>query len=535
MDHRTPPPAGTAMQPPPSGANAAVAPSPSRVLPATGAWPLFDVATSRAIEARWRQSLPPGTLMRRAGLAVARLALARWPHARRIWVVAGPGGNGGDGLHAAAHLATAGRSVTVTLLADAARLDEDAVEGLAAARHAGVAIGPEAPRADVDLVVDALLGLGAARAPAGSFAGAIRQMNAMSAPRLAVDLPSGLSADAGTPLGDEVVRADACLALLTLKPGLFTSAGRELAGEIWFDGLLAVPVDAEKPCARLSWRGDLHRALPRRAHDAHKGSFGDALVIGGAAGMAGAARLAAHAALAAGAGRTIVSLLDPAQPTGDLTRPEWLWAEAAWGWDARRLAGSVVVCGCGGGDAVAAALPGVLANAAALVLDADALNVVSREPALQTLLSDRASRGQATVLTPHPLEAARLLGQHTGDVQAARLASAGALADRFRAVVVLKGSGTVIAAPGSLPVLNSTGNAALASGGTGDVLAGWIGGLWAAARGAATGPLPVWDLALRCATAAVWLHGEAADRQPGEPSRARDLVDTMRRVASAPA
>ena len=540
MPKRPPSPAGRVARP---AAPSPAAPPPTpvspaavqrdrlqRVLPACCAWPLHDVTTSRAIEQRARESLPPGTLMRRAGLAVARLAVARWPHARRIWIVAGPGGNGGDGLHAAAHLAAAGRTVAVTLLADAQQLVDDAAEGLVRARQAGVTIGSGRPDAGVDLVVDALLGLGAGRAPEGSFADAIQRMAATPAPCLAVDLPSGLAADTGAPLGDSVVRADACLALLTLKPGLFTATGRARSGEIWFDDLGVEALPAERPCARLSSPDDMHRAAPLRAHDTHKGSYGDAVVIGGAAGMLGAARLAAHGALAAGAGRTIVSFLDRSQPAGDTSRPEWLWADAAWEWDARRLAASTVICGCGGGDAVADALPQVLAHAGALVLDADALNVVAREPGLQTLLSDRASRGQATVLTPHPLEAARLLGQNTAQVQASRLEAAQGLARHFRAVVVLKGSGTVVAAPGTLPVLNSTGNAALASGGTGDVLAGWIGGLWAACRGTPSGPLPVWDLACRCATAAAWLHGEAADRFPDDASRARDLVDAMRRA-----
>jgi hydroxyethylthiazole kinase-like uncharacterized protein yjeF len=257
------------------------------------------------------------------------------------------------------------------------------------------------------------------------------------------------------------------------------------------------------------------------------------VIIAGAPGMTGAARLAAHGAQAAGAGRTFVSLLDPAQPSGDVTRPEWLWAESAWMWDTRRLGASTLICGCGGGDAVAEVLPRVLSYAGSLVLDADALNVVARDPALETLLSDRASRGQATVITPHPLEAARLLGQNTAQVQAARLSAAQVLAGRLNAVVVLKGSGTVIAAPGATPVINSTGNAALARGGSGDVLAGWIGGLWAACRGSATKPAPVWDLAGRCATAAVWLHGLAADRWPAEASRALDLVEAMRRAGAA--
>ena len=506
---------------------------PHRILPATRSWPLFDVVGTRAIEARARQALPPGTLMRRAGLSVARLALALWPHARSVWVAAGPGGNGGDALHAAAHLATAGRRVGVGLVAHDRALQPDAAEGLQRALQAGVQVGTDGPPDGCELVIDGLLGLGGSRPPTGAIAARISQLRAARVPCLAIDLPSGLSADTGAVLGDSVVQADACLSLLTLKPGLFTASGRACAGEIWFDDLQVDPLAADEPCALLAGADDWQAAWPARRHDAHKGSFGDVVVIGGGAGMAGAVRLAAHAALAAGAGRTIVSPLDPQASLADEGRPECLWTREAWHWEARRLAACTVVCGCGGGDAVAAALPPLLAHAAALVLDADGLNAVAREPALQTLLSDRASRGLATVLTPHPLEAARLLGADTAQVQADRLAAARDLAGRFHAVVVLKGSGTIVAAPASTCTVNGTGSAALASGGTGDVLAGWIGGLWSARRSSLHGPLPVWDLARRCAIAAVWRHGQAADRC-GLPSvRALDLIDAMRQPLEA--
>lgn len=503
---------------------------PLEVLPPNRSWPLFDAAGTRAIEARARQDLPAGTLMRRAGLSIARLALARWPHARSAWVAAGPGGNGGDALHAASHLAAAGLSVRVMLATEGRPMSADSAEGLSRALAAGVPVDACEPPGGCDLVLDGLLGLGADRAPAGAIAAAIDRIRASSAPCLAIDLPSGLSADTGTVLGDAVVRADACLSLLTLKPGLFTASGRACAGEVWFDSLGVAPLATDLPRAVLAGEAEARALWPVRPHDTHKGSFGDVVVIGGAAGMMGAARLAARAALAAGAGRTVVSPLDPRAGLVDDARPECLWVPAAWEWDARRLASSTVVCGCGGGDAVMVALPTLLAHAAALVLDADGLNAVAREPALQTLLSDRASRGQATVLTPHPLEAARLLGTDAAQVQANRLGAADDLARRFKAVIVLKGSGTVVAAPAATCSINGTGNGALASGGTGDVLAGWIGGLWSARRGSLQGPLPVWDLARRCAIAAVWLHGEAADRGDPCSAQALDLIDAMRRI-----
>jgi hydroxyethylthiazole kinase-like uncharacterized protein yjeF len=189
-----------------------------------------------------------------------------------------------------------------------------------------------------------------------------------------------------------------------------------------------------------------------------------------------------------------------------------------------------VVCGCGGGAAVAPVLPGVLAHAARLVLDADGLNAVAAGAGLQAALRQRADGGLPTVLTPHPLEAARLLGCDTAAVQADRLASAQALAERLQAVVLLKGSGSVVAAPGLAPWINPTGSARLGTGGSGDVLAGWLGG-WLAGQPA---PVTVTGLQQLAATAA-WLHGRAADAgDPRLPLRAGDLIEAMAAALPGP-
>jgi ADP-dependent NAD(P)H-hydrate dehydratase / NAD(P)H-hydrate epimerase len=508
---------------------------PIRVLPARDNALLFDTRQSRQMESRARARLEPGTLMRQAGLSVGRLVGARYPQARTVWIAAGPGGNGGDGLHAAAELAASGRTVAVTLLADASQLSADAAEGLRRCQQLGVevrSIADGQPAFAPDVIVDGLLGLGASRAPQGPVAKVIERINRNGAPVISIDLPSGLAADSGASLGDTVVMATVTLSLLTLKPGLFTARGRAACGEIWFDDLGQTPAPEDRPRARLSGQTDFTDAVAPRQHDTHKGSFGDVLVVGGAPGMVGAARLAAHAAQAAGAGRTFVSLLDQQLAAGDVSRPEWLWPARAWTWERRQLAAMTVVCGCGGGDEVVQALPPLLEQAGNLVLDADALNAIARDPALETLLSDRVSRGQATVLTPHPLEAARLLGRNTAEIQADRLGAARSLSDRLNAVVVLKGSGTVTCAPGSLPIINSTGNAALASGGTGDVLAGWIGGLWAAHRDASARDPRLRETAFRCAAGSTWLHGQAADSWPAEAGRALDLVQAMRKLAA---
>ena len=489
---------------------------PLRITALNGPWPLHDAATSRLAEQRALAGIAPGALMAQAGLAVARLALAIAPHARRIHVFAGPGNNGGDGLVAARHLHLAGKAVQVCLIGDAARLPADASQALRDALSAGVPLQQGADdMADADLVIDALLGLGTRRAPEGALAEAINVLNCGAAPVLAVDIPSGLHPDTGTVIGAAAVRATATLALLSLKPGCFTHQGRDHGGAMWFSDL---GVTADAPTAWLSGAPASHP----RPHAAHKGSHGDVLVIGGAPGMTGAAWLAASAALAAGAGRVYTSLLGQDAVHATPPRLELMTRQRAWLHAPPQLSADTVVCGCGGGDAVRAALPPLLSHAGRLVLDADALNAISADASLQQLLRGRAPRGLATLLTPHPLEAARLLGVPTGDIQHGRLAAAQTLAQRLGATVLLKGSGSIIAAPGAVPVINSTGNAALATAGTGDVLAGWAGGLWAQRPSLS---------AQEIATTAAWLHGHAADlfarRCAGRPLRATDLIEAM--------
>lgn len=456
--------------------------------------PLFGVRATRHMEQRAAAALPPNTLMQRAGLAVARLAAALAPHARTAWIACGPGNNGGDGFEAAMHLHRRGIAVCVTWAGQRESLPDDARAALARMEAAGVALAPEPPL-QWDLAIDALLGLGAARPPAGRMADWLHRMHAAPAPVLAIDLPSGLDADTGASTVADLPTAAPrhCLSLLSLKPGLFTADGRDRCGELWFDDLGVVAAGtAEAPDARLPG-APAHRP---RAHASHKGSYGDVAVIGGAGGMAGAAVLAATAALHAGAGRVFAGLLDAGAPAWDPTQPELMFRPA----DALPQPGQTVVCGCGGGPTVAAVLPRVLAHAGPLVLDADALNALAADAALQATLRQRS---WPTVLTPHPLEAARLLGSDTPSVQRDRLAAARTLADRLRCIVVLKGSGTVIAEPAGVPVINPTGNARLASAGTGDVLAGFIGAL-----------LALGMTAQEAAVAAVWRHGALAEEWP---------------------
>lgn len=493
---------------------------PCPVLPIRRSWPLHDTAASRAAEQRAALTLPPHTLMARAGHATARLALAIAPHALRVDICCGPGNNGGDGLVAAVDLKRLGRDVRLWHLGASDRLPDDAADALRKAREAGLTVHTGPPeRLDADLVIDALLGLGGRGIESGPLAQAASAMLASGRTVLAIDLPSGLDGDTGRVPGGLAVRAEHSLSLLSLKPGLFTGSGRELAGQVWFDDLGAAPAD-DSATALLVGPDRVQWLLPRRRHDQHKGSFGNVVVLGGATGMVGAAWLAARGALGSGAGRVWVAPLGGGSGF-DPTRPELMWRSSASVLQHAVLMDSTVVCGCGGGDAVREPLPTVLHHAARLVLDADALNAVAAEPALASALRARAQRGLPTVLTPHPLEAARLLGCSVTDVQADRLQSAGRLAAQLACVVVLKGSGTVVATPTGLPLINASGNARLATAGTGDVLAGWIGGHWSQiGQGEPS--------AVDAATASVHLHGRAADRSPTQgPLLAADLVDAM--------
>lgn len=454
---------------------------------------LFSVEQTRTLERGAMAQLPAHALMQRAGLAVANLAGALAPHARTIWIACGPGNNGGDGLEAAVHLQNRGFQLQVTCLGTPDTLPPDAKASWQRAVAAGVQFASQPPESP-DLCIDALLGIGSTRAPAGDMAHWITSMRSSGTQVLAVDIPTGLQADTGA-IAASCVRADHTLSLLTLKPGLFTAHGRDAAGQVWWDDL-GVCDDTLPPAARLGVAGG---PLPARyQHASHKGSRGDVAVVGGATGMVGAAFLAASAALHGGAGRVFVSLLDPCDIAMQPTQPELMLR----GWCDLPEDGLTLVCGCGGGDRIQAVLPQLLLKPHPMVLDADALNAIAKDPELQALVRQRGDRFP-TVLTPHPLEAARLLGTDTAHVQGDRLAAAQALAEQFQCTVVLKGSGTITAAPQAIPIVNPTGNGRLATGGTGDVLAGMVG----ARLG---GGMKAFD----AASMAVFQHGRIADQWP---------------------
>lgn len=465
---------------------------------------LYPVSEIRAIEQSNLASLAPGTLMQRAGKAAAQLALHLLSASKNdagVLAIAGPGNNGGDALEAAHLLATEGVRVTVLLCADPARLPPDSQQALARARNSAVEFaqvdaGTLINSKPWNLVIDGLFGIGLARPITGDLRNLVEAVNALPCPVLALDVPSGLDADTGSIIGDDnaAVRATHTITLIADKPGLHTFHGRDHAGEVHVATLDIESnyfMPARAHLNSIEWFAEF---LHRRPHSSHKGSFGDVIIVGGAHGMSGAPILAARAAAKCGAGRVFAAFVDEA-PAYDSVQPELMCRRAE---EVDFSSGVLVV---GPGLSTSRYAHDILASAlhthSPLVLDADALNLIAAEPGLQHKLMLR--NGKA-VMTPHPLEAARLLQSSTREVQADRLYAAREIARRFNAIVVMKGSGSVIARSDGEVMINTTGNPALATAGTGDVLAGICGALVAQS-------FPIWNAAL----AATWLHGQAAD------------------------
>jgi hydroxyethylthiazole kinase-like uncharacterized protein yjeF len=455
----------------------------------------------RALEHSHASAVP--TLMERAGRAIAEAARGMAGESGRpILLLAGPGNNGGDAWVAAAHLIESFHKVVVL---DVSGRIPKATEAQAAragiaARGAGTIVREWPEGLQPALVIDGLLGIGLERDVDAALAAVIDRANHCGAPVLAIDVPSGIDADTGAVHGAGI-RATRTLTFIARKPGLLTGEGRGLAGEVVVDELGTGGGRAEARGALLTPETVRGWLAPRDA-SAHKGSFGTLAVIGGNRGMVGAALLAARAGVLAGAGKVRAGLLAADAPPVDPQFPEIMVASID---DALR--GDVLVLGPGAGQSPSATsisgfersvLPAAFALARPLLLDADALNAVAFNAALETAL---AARDQAaTLLTPHPAEAARMLHRTTAQVQDDRVGSALALARRFNAHVVLKGAGSVLAFPDGRWMINSTGNPGMASGGMGDVLAGLVGALLCQG-------LP----ADRALAYGVCLHGAAAD------------------------
>ncbi len=440
----------------------------------------------------------PPELMERAGLATAELARDLHPdQARSVLVFAGPGNNGGDAFVAARHLKQWWYRVAVVFAGDPFKLSPDAAKAFEAWRSCGGDVHDLVP-ADRgwDFVIDGLFGIGLTRELEGKPAELVSFINDLRAPVLAIDVPSGLEADTGQMMG-RAVQANHTITFLGLKPGMFTLDGPDHCGEIHLRTLGIDTASVKASSGELLDPSMLAAALPPRKANSHKGTFGSLGIIGGASGMAGAAWLAGRASLRLGAGRVYLGMLDSSAPALDTGQPELMIRSA----DAVLKMTHITVLAVGPGMGQAAAAKGVLKNAirsdAALVMDADALNLLAQDGVLRRAVQRRTN---ATILTPHPAEAARLLGTSTAEVQSNRIAAAVELAGRLNCEVVLKGAGSICAAPNGAWHINPTGNPGLATAGQGDVLTGIIAALLAQGCDAAT--------ALR---SGVYLHGAAAD------------------------
>jgi hydroxyethylthiazole kinase-like uncharacterized protein yjeF len=355
----------------------------------------------------------------------------------------------------------------------------------------------EPPAARPGLVIDGLLGIGLSRPPEGRNADLVMWANATDAPILALDVPSGLDASTGQAHAP-AIRATSTSTFIALKPGLLTADGPDLCGDIAVHSLgLTIASDARGH--RLDWSA-LAAALPavlaRRVRNVNKGTFGTLGIVGGSEGMAGALILAGRAAMRIGAGKVWLGFLMADPPKFDTGMPELMLRHAGAVLDAQPDA-LVVGPGLGTSDAARSLLMRALALQIPLAVDADALNLIARDPAL---LAATQARGAPTLATPHPGEAARLLGADVADVQNDRMGASRELASRLAANVVLKGAGSVLAHPDGTWDINASGGPALATAGSGDVLCGLLGALLAQQLDART--------ALRYA---VCLHGAAAD------------------------
>jgi hydroxyethylthiazole kinase-like uncharacterized protein yjeF len=438
---------------------------------------IYSVAAVREMDRTTIEDhgVPGYTLMTRAAAAAVAEARERFPDARRWQIICGAGNNGGDGYVMARLAARDGIAVSVLALVAPEALAGDAATAWGDFAAEGGVVMPWAGALDkqADLLVDGILGSGLEREVSGEFADAVAKINAHPAPVLALDIPTGIHGDTGQVLGT-AVQADLTVTFVGLKPGLFLGDAPAHCGAIRL-AELEIPDscrDGIAPAYRCIDDAQLARALKPRARGAHKGDFGHVMVIGGGEGMPGAVRLAGEAALRTGAGRVSIATHPSHAAILAATRPELMSHGVAGAADLELLLqkADVIAFGPGlGQSAWAQALYACVAESPLpAVWDADALN----------LLADSPGQAPDRVITPHPGEAATLLGTSTADVQADRAAALAALAEKYGGTVVLKGAGSLVSTE-SAPILCASGNPGMASPGMGDVLTGIIAGLLA--------------------------------------------------------
>ncbi|MGL5002334.1 MAG: NAD(P)H-hydrate dehydratase, partial [Casimicrobium sp.] len=421
-------------------------------------------------------------MMRRAGRAAFEFLRARTTTDARILLLVGPGNNGGDALACAAELATAGYAPQIAMLGDPSKFGEDANNAWKRVTELGIGIVDDRPIKlgdHFDWIVDGLFGIGLKRpikSGVSEWCQLTENERLQGTQVLSLDVPSGIDADTGAIIGDTAVVATHTLTFIALKPGLLTGAALDHVGELH---LASLDLDSSVIAHSMSsFNADDARALMRSARaNAHKGTNGTLAIFGGANGMLGAALLASRAAMRMGAGKVKVGWLAEPYPQVDPLMPEVMMRSAS---DLMNDACDAIVIGCGLGVSGAAvrAMNSQLKRDIPILIDADGLNLIAESAELAKLVQQRAQRKAPTIITPHPAEAARLLGASTASVQSDRVRAARDLAKGYRCVAVLKGAGTVVA-DGEYVTINTTGNPLLATAGTGDVLAGMVGALLA--------------------------------------------------------
>jgi NAD(P)H-hydrate epimerase len=449
--------------------------------------------------------IPGVVLMENAGLRVVEeLEREFGPLAeRRVCVFAGPGNNGGDGFVIARHLLCRGIWTKVFLVGKRERVRGDALVNLNILEKMGASITVLSERNDnrvqvalalCDIIVDALLGTGSSGPPRAPFPAVMEAIKGSSRPVVAVDIPSGLDPDTGK-VADCCLKAQLTVTFGLPKRGLCLLPGAEYVGRLVVADIGLPPALLQGGKTRLVSRGYVASILPQRPSASHKGTFGHLLLLAGSRGFAGAAVLAARGALRSGAG--LVSLAVPGEivPLVAPQVPEAMVHERTSVEELLERATAVVVGpGLGMSPDARRLLRDLLGKIEKpVVIDADGLNILAQE-GLELVAKKN------VVLTPHPGEMARLAGLPVADIQADRVEVARSFAKKWGLVLVLKGARTVVAGPDGTVFVNPTGNPGMATGGTGDVLAGMIGSLLAQGLG------PV-----EAATAAVFLHGLAGD------------------------
>ena len=486
--------------------------------------PIYFTTEIRKIE-QFASALPnPANLMEKAGLAAAQVAQDKLLTNERnqVLVLAGPGNNGGDAFVVARYLQEWWFKVTLLFTGTRDKLSSDARNSLDAWLAVGGEILSEIPaKKNWNVVIDGLFGIGLERDLEGKYYELVNVINHMNLPVLALDIPSGLNSDNGQVRG-VAIYATITVTFIGLKPGLLTHYGTEYCGKILLRNLDIKAPALIKPRSWILDQACAQKLLPPpRPANNHKGMFGSVGIIGGAAGMVGAAFLAGTAALKLGSGRVYLGLVAEDTLKFNPAQPELMLRSAYELFKLDHLNCLVIGPGLGVSANAHFWLDSSLKSTQSLVLDADALNLISTHPKLANTLSARKAN---TVLTPHAAEAARMLNIGTTVVQNDRMAAVKNLVERFNCYVVLKGAGSICMLPNGKRYINTSGNPGLSSAGTGDVLSGIIGAL--IAQG-----LSVENALLL----AVYLHGSAADElleQMGGPvgMTASEITDTARNL-----